>query len=276
MYTGLPNYGAFLVVYEYAKKFSTRKSKKLDSKDELLLTLVKLRLNPSTEDLALRFGISQTLVSRIFHTWLDCLYRSIGGLVIWPPIDKELQLPEVFNNNHFRKVRCIIDCTEAFIERPTSLKARAQTYSNYKRHNTIKLLIGVSPSGAVIFISEVWGGRASDKLITLESGILDKFVPGDVVMADRGFLLKEQFAQRGVKLITPAFTKGKKQLSAEEVESSRMMSRARIHVERVIGRVKDFKILSHQMPNCLVRRKGTCYKIIFSVGGIVNINSPLL
>lgn len=95
-------------------------------------------------------------------------------------------------------------------------------------------------------------------------------------MADRGFLLEEQFAMRSVKLITPSFTKGKSQLSPAEVELSRQMSRARIHVERVIGRLKDFQILGGTMPIAFVKRKYTCFKSVYSVAGKVNINEPLL
>ena len=43
---------------------------------------------------------------------------------------------------------CIIDCTEIFIERPTNLDVRARTFSNYKSHNTVKFLIGITPNGS--------------------------------------------------------------------------------------------------------------------------------
>ena len=56
----------------------------------------------------------------------------------------------------------------------------AQTLSNYKSHNTI----GLTPAGAVNFLSADWGGRASDKEITLKSGFLDKLTLGDCVLAD--------------------------------------------------------------------------------------------
>jgi len=39
---------------------------------------------------------------------------------------------------------------------------RAQTWSNYKKHNTVKFLIGVTPQGTIDFISKGWGGRVSD------------------------------------------------------------------------------------------------------------------
>ena len=80
----------------------------------------------------------------------------------------------------------IIDCFEIFVDRPSDLLARAHTYSTYKHHNTVKYLIGVAPQGSVSFISDGWGGRASDKYITEHSTLLRNFIPGDTVLADRG------------------------------------------------------------------------------------------
>lgn len=74
----------------------------------------------------------------------------------------------------FSRVVCIIDCFEVFIQRPKSFDARAATYSNYKKNNTIKVVIGISPRGSISFISKAWGGRAYDEVITQKSGFLDK------------------------------------------------------------------------------------------------------
>ena len=118
---------------------------------------------------------------------------------------------------NYSKVRCIIDCSEIFIERPTSMQARVKTFSNYKKkHNTVKFLIAITPSGTISFVSKCWGGRVSDKELTQQSGFLDKLEPTDEVMADQGFLIAEEVALRRAKLIIPAFTKGKQQLSCTE------------------------------------------------------------
>ena len=54
----------------------------------------------------------------------------------------------------FQSCAVMIDCFEVFIERPTSLKVRAQTWSNYEKHDMAKFLIGITPLGSVSFISK--------------------------------------------------------------------------------------------------------------------------
>ena len=189
-------------------------------------------------DLAYRLNVTESTVSRFFHKWLNVMYINLKQLVIWP--DKETlqyNLPCVFQGR-FRQVRCIIDCFEIFIERPLSFTARALTYSNYKKHNTVKVLIAVSPTGSIAYISAAWGGRVSDKVITQQCGFLNFIDPGDVVLADRGFNVQNDIAIKGGKLEIPAFTRGKQQLSREEVERSRQLAHVRIHVERVIGQMR--------------------------------------
>jgi len=78
-----------------------------------------------------------------------------------------------------------------FIEVPSAMKAQSETWSNYKHHNTFKVLVGISPNGQITFVSKLWGGRVSDKKITQESGILDIVDVGDNIMADRGFDIED-------------------------------------------------------------------------------------
>lgn len=66
--------------------------------------------------------------------------------------------------------------------------------------------------------------------------------------------MAEDFALKGAQLIVPAYTKGKSQLPKKDFEKSRLMSRARIHIERVIGRLKDFEtIIIHNLREVKIR-----------------------
>lgn len=89
-------------------------------------------------------------------------------------------------------------------------------------------------------------GRASDKQITENCGFLQKLSPGDLVLADRGFDIKESVALVGATLKIPAFIRGHSQLNAKGVEETRKLAHVRIHVERVIGCMRfKFNILNY-------------------------------
>ena len=52
--------------------------------NQLFLTLVKLKLNLKLKDLAFRFGISPSIVSRYINTWICFLYHHLKE-VDWTP-----------------------------------------------------------------------------------------------------------------------------------------------------------------------------------------------
>ena len=132
--------------------------------------------------------------------------QCFAKLIIWPEREAlQENMPTCFTS--FKNCVCIINCTEIYIERPLNLNAKAQTFSNYKPHYTIKYLIGITPAGVVSFLSAGWGGRASDKEITLKSGFLDKLTT------------------RGAVLHITLFTRGKKQMTAKDIDISRQIAR---------------------------------------------------
>ena len=160
-YTGLPSFATLMVMFEFVAPYvpSTRV---LPMFQQFLMVLMKLRLNLADQDLAYRFGVHQSTVSWNFRKWIDILYDRLHPLILWPEREQLLKTMPLEFRQSFRKCVIIIDCIEIFMERATDLKTRAQTWSNYKHHNTVKFLIGITPQGTISFISKGWGGHVSD------------------------------------------------------------------------------------------------------------------
>ena len=254
-YTGLPTFSMLDFIVKFVSS-GIPFIGKLSRFQEILLVLMKLRLNLEEQDLAYRFCVSQSTVSNVFRKWIYIMAEQLSFLIHWPSREQMMtSMPMVFRK-FFKNCICILDCTEVFIERPANLQARSHTWSEYKHHNTIKVLIAVTPQGTISFISEAWGGRASDKFITEHSGVLDKLEHGDLVLADRGFTIEDSVGLYCATLCCPPFTKGKKQLSRNEVDYAREISHVRIHVERVIGQMKKkYKLLEGVIPISMLNEK---------------------
>jgi len=142
--------------------------------NQLLICLMRLRLDLPYFDLAQRFGLSQTTIQNIFMTFLHALHEIIvvGCMSSIPSqLKNKSSLPDLFGD--FTNCRLIIDCTEFRIAAPRSdLLAASAVYSNYKHYLTAKFLIGVAPNGAITFVSQGFPGGTSDKVVTCESGVL--------------------------------------------------------------------------------------------------------
>jgi hypothetical protein len=72
-------------------------------------------------------------------------------------------MPESFHK--FPRTRDILDCNETFTQKPSALQAQRETWSSYKHRNTYKALVGITPDGTVSYVSQLYGGAASDKFI---------------------------------------------------------------------------------------------------------------
>ena len=132
-------------------------------------------------------------------------------------------MPACFKANYLA-TPIIIDCTELFIEMPSSFRAQSQAYTSYKSHNTAKDLVGVAPSEIVTFISCLYRGHISDKKITHGCGLIHLLESGDVVMVDRGFDIQHLLTSKCVTLNISPFLQGKEQLSLQEEVETRSIA----------------------------------------------------
>ena len=216
--------------------------------DQFFMFLCRVRQGFYEQDLAVRFNVSQSTVSRILLTWTNYLYFMLGSLPIWcsrEVVDKEM--PQCFKAN-YPKTRVILDCTEINVQTPSSKVLNSETYSHYKGHTTFKSLVGISPFGAITFVSSLYTGCISDKEITARSGILNLLDDGDQVMADKGFLIQDLLSKHNASLVIPPFLGPRGKFTKEEVSETQDIARLRIHVERAIRRIKEFHIFDKVLP----------------------------
>ena len=82
--------------------------------------------------------------SALVLKWIDILFVRLRPLIKWPTREDLMTTTPMSFRQHFKtKVAVIIDCFEIFCNQPKNLLARAQTFSSYKHHNTVKILIGI-------------------------------------------------------------------------------------------------------------------------------------
>ena len=132
-YTGLPNFAVLMTIFNLVAPAVTSTARcALPKFSQMICVLLKLRLGVPDQDIAYRFKVSRSTISRSFQKWVDAMYVRLKPLIIWPTRENvQKTMPSAFRS-YFGRCIAIIDCFEVFIERPSSLVARAQTYSNYK------------------------------------------------------------------------------------------------------------------------------------------------
>ena len=214
----------------------------LTIEDQFFYVLVRLRTGVSILEIAHRCGVSSGDFSKMFTTWVNFLAYELQAMHPFPE-DSPRILAKAFLK--FPSTRIVVDGTEVYTKRPSGLMSRKQLFSHYKHHNTVKFLVGISASGAILYVSNMWGGEASDQKMTRECGVLDLLSCGQDFMADRGFTVQADLEARGIRSHIPSFLGShRSQLTSSEVTKTRRIAEARIHVERAIERIKEFQILT--------------------------------
>ena len=109
-------------------------------------------------------------------------------------------MPRAFKDL-YPTTRVIIDCTELYVQTPSSLLLQSQLYSSYKSNTTLKGLMGMAPHGAVTFVSSL-----------------------------KGFDIEDIFHKKKIKLNITLQSKG--QFSVTEAKNTKSIAKLCIHVER--------------------------------------------
>ena len=278
LYTSLP-WDSFLFIVTSLQEhvpltyFYGWEVKNIAIENQLLMTLMKLKLNLRDLDLAERFQTSRATVSNVIKTLIyalhELLFEGIMAKGIPSRAKCQKSMPDAFKP--FPNTRLIMDATEISVDVPNNLTMQGLMYSSYKSKHTLKAVISIAPNGSIVHCTNLYPGSTSDVAIVEHSKILDQCEAGDLILADKGFTI-QRLLPPGVSLNIPPFLINKSKFTKEESIMCAKIATARIHVERANARVKNFAILQHLPENL----RSVASKILQVCCCLVNIQAPLI
>ena len=231
---------------------------------------MKLLQNYINVHMAQLFSCSVATISNTVITFIHLLHGLLFNdlMTTIPSRNKNKLCSSSFST--YSSCRIVIDCTDIEVATPGLMSKKKATYSSYRGMNFFKVLTGVTPNGMLTYVSKLYPGFISDKEIVQQSGILKHFVPDDLILTDKGFLIQD-IVPKGVSVNIPPFLEHGR-FTESEAKITMSIARCRIHVERENARLKDFKILNFVPPYL------RCYmdKIFQLCAALVNLQFPLI
>ena len=177
------------------------------------------------------------------------MYMQWGEINLWP----DRNLVKYYSPLDFRRkfpyTCAIIDGTEIPMMKPKKPILQQATFSTYRNRNTMKVVAGATPGDLISFISDAFAGSTSDHQVTEMTSLPQMCDPGDEIMADKGFNAEDMFIPYQVSINTPTFFKKKNRMSCQSVLNDRKISSKRVHIERIIGLAKTYKILQEPLSS---------------------------
>jgi hypothetical protein len=207
--------------------------------DKLLFILMYLRKATTQDIFGEVFGMSQPVANQWVHRLHPCLNQALAELGELPArTASDLQVADDEVKVYFQ------DGTERPIPRPKNQEVQKTYYSGKKKRHTVKNNVLVNARAKISLLSATCEGKKHDKKIADETQFT---LPEDSLLyQDTGF---QGFTLAGVTILQPQKKPRGGQLTPEEKERNREISRVRVRVEHAIGGVKRYRIVKDQLRN---------------------------
>jgi hypothetical protein len=238
----------------------------LPPRDQLLLTIVWLRIYPIHEVLGFLFGVSDSTVSRLKSRWLPLLAAAGRDEMrrADPGRKHRRSLAEVLLA--VPELTALVDSWEQRVQRPADPTAQRGYYSGKKKTHTLKSQVVVQPgTGLILDVAASVPGPTHDRTLLAGSGVRDR-LPRDTLWGGDLNYLGPPLDAAGWTVATPR----RKPRGQERPEIdgcyNRTFARVRVEVERSIGRLRRYQAL-----NATDRHHRTQHtERVQSVAGLVN------
>ena len=241
-------------------------------RDQILLSVIWLRLYPTQEVLGYFFGISQATVSTYIQRLLPLLECDGRDRMRMPDPGRKHRRTLSQLLKDMPEIVVVIDSFEQKVQRPKDASERDGWYSGKKKTHTVKSQVAVDEeTGEIVDISQSVPGPTADIKLLESSQVLERLPEGVGGMGDCGY--------QGIdKLHANAFSPRKKPRGkdrpAQDVAYNTAFSRRRIVVENTNNRLRRYQSLTQTDRN---HRLGHDRRVR-AVAGLVNrqIRSRLL
>ena len=190
----------------------------------------------------------KSIMQRIFIGWVIFLATIFNEIDLKPASGFFLKrMPKSFIETGHGLTDLVVDATEFKFQSASNFELNSLMFFNYKNTHTGKALIGISPNGGGILFSEIYPGSISDSEITEKSNATLYVAEEHEIMSDRGFSIQDFCAKKVILLNRPK-QKDSSQFSELDIAKDFDIAAKRIHVERFIGRIRNWGIMNSVWP----------------------------
>lgn len=238
----------------------------LDPRNQILLTVIWLRVYPIQEVLAYLFGVSDTTVGRTIARVLPLLEASGRDTMRMPDPGRKRRRSLDALLADTPELAVVIDTFEQRVQRHHDRKTADAHYSGKKKQHTLKSQVAVDEeTGQIVDVAESVPGPTADIKLLAESNLLDRLPDGIGGLGDLAYVGIAKLHPQGLGAAPRRKPRGKDR-PPEDVCYNRAFARRRIVVEHSIGRMRRYQALSQmdrhhrQQPTARTR----------AVAGLVN------
>lgn len=205
--------------------------------DQLLFVLIYIKQYTSQTVIGQLFGISQPKANSWIHYLMPFLSAALYKLEAAPCRNMEdLHEEEASVYSH--------DGTERPIQRPKDDEKQKEHFSGKKKSHTVKNNIVANEKCEIVFLTPTVEGKKHDKKLADESEY--SLPDGSTLLQDTGF---QGFSLPNVTILQPEKKPRGKELTEEQKEKNRNISRIRIRIEHVVSSIKRYRIIKDKLRN---------------------------
>ena len=238
----------------------------LSWRNQLLLTLIWLRLYPTYMVLGYFFRISDSSAYRVVKRCLPILkeagHEQIEKSKKHAMRKRGYDLKEIFDE--VPGLAVAIDSFEQRIERPSNRTEADEFYSKKLKGHGLKSQVASDLyTGEILDVAESFKGRRQDKGYFNESGVTDRLPDDTSYMGDSGYPGLDKDVDRGA---IPRKKPRDGERSEEDKAYNKIFSRIRVIVENTIGRMRVYESISQRDRH----HQNWHYDRVVSIAGLTN------